>query len=50
MTGTQYLNAGTIARCILSIRNGERTLREWATLLHVSEEQLSALLQATSSK
>lgn len=46
----KYLDADTIAICILSIRNGERTLSEWATLLHVSEEQLSALLQATSSK
>ena len=50
MSGTQYLDGDTIAMCILSIHNGERTLSEWATLLHVSEEQLSALLQATSSK
>ena len=50
MSSTQYLDAGTIAMCILSIHNGERTLSEWATLLHLSEEQLSSLLQATSSK
>ena len=46
----RYLDAGTIAMCILSIHDGERTLSELATLLHVSEEQMSALLQATSSK
>jgi AraC-like DNA-binding protein len=50
MSGTQHLDAGTIARCILSIHNGERTLSEWATLLHMSEEQLSSLLQATLTK